>query len=71
MILVCWHSPAAKQRRIVANVDQLMALCGRLEASLVHADDIHRRLLEALLAEVLAPEEERELEAAERMAVPA
>ena len=42
-----------------------MALCDRLEASLTTAADTRRRLLDALLAEALAPSEERELEAAE------
>ena len=57
--------PLAEQRRIVAKVDELMELCDRLEASLTTAADTRRRLLDALLAEALAPEEERELEAAE------
>jgi type I restriction enzyme S subunit len=57
--------PLAEQHRIVAKVDTLMALCDQLEASLAIADETRRRLLEALLAEVLAPAEERELEAAE------
>jgi type I restriction enzyme S subunit len=57
--------PLAEQRRIVAKVEALMALCDRLEASLATADETRRRLLEALLAEALAPGEERELEAAE------
>ncbi|TCT04527.1 type I restriction enzyme S subunit [Tepidamorphus gemmatus] len=57
--------PLAEQRRIVAKVDELMALCDRLETSLATADDTRRRLLEALLAEALAPAEDRELEAAE------
>jgi type I restriction enzyme S subunit len=42
-----------------------MALCDHLEASLASADNSRRRLLETLLAEALAPDEERELEAAE------
>ena len=42
-----------------------MALCDRLEASLDHAAASRRRLLDALLAEALAPDKERELEAAE------
>jgi len=42
-----------------------MALCDRLEASLATADDTRRRLLDALLAEALAPTDARELEAAE------
>jgi type I restriction enzyme S subunit len=42
-----------------------MALCDRLEASLTGTDAARRRLLDALLAEALAPAEEREMEAAE------
>jgi type I restriction enzyme S subunit len=57
--------PLAEQRRIVAKVDELMAFCDRLEASLVTADETRRRLLEALLAEALAPVGSRELETAE------
>jgi type I restriction enzyme, S subunit len=57
--------PLAEQRRIVAKVDQLMAICDRLEASLGATDNTRRRLLDALLAEALAPDDERELEAAE------
>jgi type I restriction enzyme S subunit len=57
--------PLAEQHRIVAKVDELMALCDRLEASLTTTDDTRRRLLEALLAEALAPADARELEAAE------
>ena len=55
----------AEQHRIVAKVDELMALCDRLEASLTTGADTRRRLLDALLAEALAPNEKRELEAAE------
>jgi type I restriction enzyme S subunit len=47
--------PADEQRRIVAKVDELMALCDRLEASLAAGDDTRSRLLDALLAEALAP----------------
>ncbi|MBN8957376.1 MAG: restriction endonuclease subunit S [Rhizobiales bacterium] len=57
--------PLAEQHRIVAKVDALMALCDRLEASLTAAGDTRRRLLDALLAEALAPADARELEAAE------
>jgi type I restriction enzyme, S subunit len=56
--------PLAEQRRIVAKVDELMALCDRLEAILTVADGTRRRLLDALLAEALTPTEQ-ELEAAE------
>jgi type I restriction enzyme S subunit len=47
--------PVSEQRRIVAKVDELMALCDRLEASLATIGDTRRRLLDALLAEALAP----------------
>jgi type I restriction enzyme S subunit len=57
--------PLGEQHRIVAKVDALMALCDRLEASLTATDATRRRLLDALLAEALAPEDHRELEAAE------
>jgi type I restriction enzyme, S subunit len=57
--------PLAEQHRIVAKVDALMALCDRLEASLTATATTRRRLLDALLAEALAPPGYRELEAAE------
>jgi type I restriction enzyme S subunit len=57
--------PLAEQRRIVAKVDELMALCDRLEASLTTGDDTRRRLLDALLAEALRPAEALDREAAE------
>ena len=47
--------PLAEQHRIVAKVDALMALCDRLEASLTATAATRRRLLDALLAEALAP----------------
>jgi type I restriction enzyme S subunit len=56
--------PLAEQQRIVAKVDKLMGLCDRLEASLTTAD-VTRRLLDALLAEALTADADRELEAAE------
>jgi len=57
--------PLAEQHRIVAKVDALMTLCDRLEASLTDTAATRRRLLDALLAEALAPLDARELEAAE------
>jgi type I restriction enzyme S subunit len=48
-------APLAEQRRIVARVDELMALCDELEASLSLAGETRRKLLEALTAEALAP----------------
>jgi type I restriction enzyme, S subunit len=42
-----------EQHRIVAKVDELMALCDRLQSSLATADDIRCRLLDALLHEAI------------------
>ena len=53
-------SPLAEQHRIVAKVDELMALCDRLEVALTAADTTRQRLLEALLHEALGPAEGRE-----------
>jgi type I restriction enzyme S subunit len=47
--------PLAEQHRIVAKVDELMAVCDRLEAQLTTAQTESRRLLEAILHEALAP----------------
>lgn len=55
--------PLAEQRRIVAKVDALMALCDRLEASLDLTAATRRRLLDAILAEALAPVVAREMAA--------
>jgi type I restriction enzyme S subunit len=49
--------PLAEQHRIVAKVDELMALCDHLEQQLSQADQQRRRLLEAVLAEALAEPE--------------
>jgi type I restriction enzyme, S subunit len=57
--------PLAEQDRIIAKVNELMALCDRLEAILTNAAVTSGRLLEALLHEALSPALERELEAAE------
>ena len=50
--------PLAEQHRIVAKVDELMALCGQLEQQLSQADQQRRRLLEAVLAEALVEPEQ-------------
>jgi len=47
--------PLAEQHRIVAKVDELMAFCDQLEASLTMAASVQQRLLEALLSEALSP----------------
>ncbi len=49
--------PLAEQRRIVARVEELMALCNQLEASLASGENHRARLLDSLLAEALAPAE--------------
>ena len=45
----------AEQHRIVAKVDDLMALCDRMEAGLAATDGTRSRLLESLLHDALAP----------------
>ena len=57
--------PLVEQHRIVAKLDALMALCDRLETSLTATAATRRRLLDAMLAEALAPAKDREMEAAE------
>ncbi len=57
--------PFAEQHRIVAKVDQLKALCDRLEASLTASATTRRHLLDALLAEALVPAATGQREAAE------
>jgi type I restriction enzyme, S subunit len=47
--------PLAEQKRIVAKVDELMALCDQLEAGLKVGEHIRGRLLGALLREALEP----------------
>jgi type I restriction enzyme S subunit len=51
--------PLAEQHRIVAKVDELMAVCDQLEAQLTTAQTDSRRLLEAVLHEALAPAKEQ------------
>lgn len=46
---VCPLPPLAEQRRIVAKVDELMALCDRLEAQQASAESAHAQLVQALL----------------------
>lgn len=47
--------PLAEQKRIVAKVDELMALCDQLENQLTATETDSRRLLEAVLYEALMP----------------
>jgi type I restriction enzyme, S subunit len=48
--------PLAEQRRIVAKVDELMALCDRLEAARAGREAVRDRLTAATLARLTAPE---------------
>ena len=48
--------PLAEQHRIVAKVDELMALCDRLETSLTASNETGVRLLDAMLYEALMPD---------------
>jgi type I restriction enzyme S subunit len=47
--------PLPEQHRIVAKVDELMALCDQLETQLTTTAADSRRLLEAVLHETLSP----------------
>lgn len=47
--------PLAEQQRIVAQVDELMTLCDKLEAQLAITHTESRRFLESVLHEALAP----------------
>ena len=47
--------PLAEQHRIVARVDELMATCDRLEASIESIEDMRRRVLDVILFEALEP----------------
>ena len=46
--------PLAEQQRIVAKVDELLALCDRLDEQLTATQTENRRLLEAVLVEALS-----------------
>jgi type I restriction enzyme S subunit len=47
--------PLAEHHRVIAKVYAMKAWCDRLEASLESAAATRRRLLDALLAEAIAP----------------
>src|SRR5690606_29690496 len=47
--------PLAEQQRIVAKVDELMALCDQLEQQSEHQLDAHQQLTETLLSALLTP----------------
>lgn len=47
--------PLAEQHRIMAKVDELMALCDQLEASLTESEQTRSKLLEAVLHQALEP----------------
>ena len=47
--------PLAEQHRIVAKVDELMALCDALKAKLQTAQSTHRTLTDTIANEALQP----------------
>ena len=53
--------PFAEQQRIVAKVDELMALCDQLEQHSEHQLDAHKQLVETLLATLVESENADEL----------
>ena len=55
--------PLAEQHRIVAKVDELMALCDRLEAEQADADAAHARLVDTLLGTLTQSADAAELAA--------
>ncbi|MCK4838266.1 MAG: restriction endonuclease subunit S [Desulfobulbaceae bacterium] len=52
--------PIAEQRRIVAKVDELMALCDQLEQQQTDSNDTHRTLVETLLATLTNAADQKE-----------
>lgn len=56
--------PFAEQHRIVAKVDELMALCDQLEKQQTHSIEAHQTLVEALLATLTRVESHQEFSAA-------
>jgi len=55
--------PLAEQHRIVAKVDELMALCDRLEAEQTDAEAVHARLVETLIGTLTQSTDAAELAA--------
>ena len=55
--------PLAEQQRIVAKVDELMALCDRLESEQADSDTAHARLVETLLGTLTQSADADELDA--------
>lgn len=47
--------PLAEQHRVVAKVDELMAICNQLETSIATGEQVRTRLLEAVLHNALEP----------------
>jgi type I restriction enzyme S subunit len=55
--------PLAEQHRIVAKVDELMAICDQLETKITATENDSRSFLESVLAEALSPVGEFEAQA--------
>jgi type I restriction enzyme S subunit len=56
--------PLAEQHRIVAKVDELMALCDQLEQQQTHSIEAHQTLVEVLLGTLTRVESQQEFSAA-------
>ncbi|MDZ4201446.1 MAG: restriction endonuclease subunit S [Gallionella sp.] len=56
--------PFAEQRRIVAKVDELMALCDKLEQQQTHSTEAHKTLVASLLDTLTRVESQQEFSAA-------
>ncbi len=63
LALECPVPPLAEQHRIVAKVDELMALCDRLEAEVGAGEAAHAKLVETLLGTLTQSTDAAELEA--------
>ena len=62
-------APLAEQHRIVAKVDELMALCDQLEQQQTDSNDAHQTLVETLLATLTSAANQKEfVEAWQRIA---
>lgn len=53
--------PLAEQHRIVAKVDELMALCDKLESATTSSKNIHKKIVESVLDALVSSQSSKEL----------